>query len=46
MIKTIIKYSLIFLLVSCAELQTPSKQVMKQTIEVKETITTTVEIYY
>ena len=40
------KYLLILLLVSCAEIQTPSKQVMKQTIEIKETITTTFEIYY
>jgi len=40
------KYLLIFLLVSCAEIQTPSKQVMKQTIEIKETTTTTFEIYY
>jgi hypothetical protein len=41
-----IRYILIFLLVSCAEIQTPSKQVMKQTVEIKETITTTFEIYY
>jgi len=40
------KYLLIFLLVSCAQIQTPSKQVMKQTVEIKETITTTFEIYY
>jgi len=40
------KYLLIFLLVSCAQIQTPSKQVIKQTVEIKETITTTFEIYY
>ena len=40
------KYLLIFLLVSCAQIQTPSKQVIKQTVEIKETTTTTFEIYY
>jgi hypothetical protein len=40
------RYLLIFLLFSCAEMQTPSKQVMRQTVEIKETITTTFEIYY
>jgi hypothetical protein len=40
------KYLLILLLVSCAQTQTPSRQVLKQTVEVKETVTTTYEIYY
>jgi hypothetical protein len=40
------KYLLILLLVSCAEMQIPSKQVIKQTVEIKETTTTTLEIYY
>jgi hypothetical protein len=40
------KYLLILLLVSCAEMQTPSRQVIKQTVEIKETTTTTFEIYY
>jgi hypothetical protein len=41
------KYLLIFLLfVSCAQIQTPSRQVIKQTVEIKETTTTTFEIYY
>jgi hypothetical protein len=40
------RYLLIFLLVSCAQIQTPSRQVIKQTVEIKETITTTYEIYY
>jgi len=45
------KYLLIFLillllLVSCAQTQSPSRQVIKQTVEIKETTTTTFEIYY
>jgi hypothetical protein len=40
------KYLLILLLVSYTQTQTPSKQVLKQTVEVKETVTTTYEIYY
>ena len=40
------KYLLILLLVSCAQTQSPSRQVIKQTVEIKETTTTTFEIYY
>jgi len=40
------KYLLIFLRVSCAQIKTPSTQVIKQPVEIKETITTTFEIYY
>jgi hypothetical protein len=40
------KYLLILLLVSCAQNQVPSRQVIKQTVEIKETTTTTFEIYY
>ena len=43
------KYLLILLLlISCAQtqIQTPSRQVLKQTVEIKETTTTTFEIYY
>jgi hypothetical protein len=38
------KYLLIFLLASCVQI--PNKQVVKQTVEIKETVTTTYEIYY
>jgi len=40
------KYLLILLLISCAQTQSPSRQVIKQTVEIKETTTTTFEIYY
>jgi hypothetical protein len=41
------KYLLILLLlISCVQTQTPSRQVIKQTVEIKETTTTTFEIYY
>jgi hypothetical protein len=42
----LMRYLLILLLVSCADMQTPSRQVIKQTVEIKETTTTTYEIYY
>jgi hypothetical protein len=40
------KYLLIFLLVSCSPIQLSNKQVVTQTYEIKETTTTTYEIYY
>ena len=40
------KYLLIFLLLSCSQTQVANKQVITQTVEIKETTTTTVEIYY
>jgi len=40
------KYLLILLLVSCSSIQLSNKQVITQTVEIKETITTTFEIYY
>jgi len=40
------KYLLIFLLVSCSQTQISNKQVITQTVEIKETTTTKVEIYY
>jgi hypothetical protein len=40
------KYLLILLLVSCSPVQLSNKQVVTQTVEIKETITTTFEIYY
>ena len=40
------KYLLIFLLASCSPIQLSNKQVVTQTFEIKETTTTTYEIYY
>ena len=40
------KYLLIFLLLSCSPIQLSNKQVVTQTVEIKETTTTTYEIYY
>lgn len=40
------KYLLIFLLVSCSQTQIANKQVVTQTVEIKQTTTTTFEIYY
>jgi hypothetical protein len=40
------KYLLIFLLVACSQTQSSNKQVVTQTFEIKETRTTTFEIYY
>jgi hypothetical protein len=40
------KYLLIFLLVSCSQTHVSNRQVITQTVEIKETTTTTFEIYY
>jgi len=40
------KYLLIFLILSCSPIQLSNKQVVTQTYEIKETTTTTFEIYY
>ena len=40
------KYLLIFLLVSCSQTQIANKQVVTQTVEIKQTTTTTFDIYY